>query len=162
MSHETLLMSTLKREAPAGIGGTGSIVGTLVRALSGQKAIYTQILALARQQSGHVAAGESEELMTVLAARSRLIQDVTPLDRDLQPYKGRWQQVLDGLPADHRRAVGGLLQEVQRLLGAILEQDERDKESLLRQKTVVGGQITQAVSGAALNRAYGVGAGGRR
>jgi hypothetical protein len=156
MSHETLLMNSLKRDAAPGTA-TGSIVPALVRALSGQKAMYVQILALAKSQSLHVAAGENEALMTVLAARSRLIQAVAPLDRDLQPYKGHWQDVLDGLPTADRKIVGQLLQEVQRLLGEILAQDERDKESLLRQKAVVGSEITRTVNGAALHRAYRMG-----
>jgi hypothetical protein len=157
MSHETLLMNALKRDA----SGSGSLVEMLRNALSRQKAIYVQILALAKQQSAHVAAGESEELMTVLGARSRLIQEVAPIDQELQPYKGLWQQVLDGLPSADRRLVGQLLQEVQRLLSEILEQDERDKESLMRQKSAVGAELNRSVSGAALNRAYGV-AGGMR
>ena len=155
MSHETLLMNSLKRD---GATGPMSLVETIRSVLSRQKAIYMQILSLARQQSAHVALGENEALMTVLAARNRLIQDVAPLDRDLQPYKGRWQQVLDGLPTADRRVVGELLQDVQRLLGDILAQDERDKETLMRQKAAVGGELNRAVSGAALHRAYGVGA----
>ena len=133
----------------------GGVAGTIVRALSGQRALYVQILALARQQSTYVATGESEALMTVLAARNRLIEQVAPLDRDLRPFKGRWQEVLDGLPAADRQSVGRLLQEVQQLLGEILSQDEKDKDTLIRQKTGVGAQLQRAVSGAALNRAYG-------
>jgi hypothetical protein len=138
-----------------GLKGGGGMVATLVRALSGQKALYEQILSLARQQSQYVASGESEALMTVLGARSRLIEQVMPLDRELQPYKGRWQEVLDGLPAADRKVVGSLLQDVQKLLGDILTLDERDKESLVRQKSVVGIEIKRTVTGAALNRAYG-------
>jgi hypothetical protein len=138
-----------------GLKGSGGMVTTLVRALCGQKALYEQILTLARQQSQYVASGESEALMTVLAARSRLIEQVIPLDRELQPYKGRWQEVLDGLPAADRKVVGGLLQDVQKLLGDILALDEHDKESLVRQKSVIGIEIKRTVTGAALNRAYG-------
>ena len=152
MNETSLAMNALKRTDP----GAGGIVPTLVHALTGQKALYTQILALAQQQSGYVATGENESLMTVLAARNRLIQQVEPLDRELQPYKGKWQEVLDGLPSAERKTVGTLLQQVQRLLGEILAQDERDKESLLRQRTVIGTEIKRSVSGAALHRAYGV------
>jgi len=129
---------------------------TLVRALSAQKRLYTELLALAKTQSGYVATGESEALMTVLAARNRLIDQVTPLDRELQPFKGRWQEVLDGLPANDREVVAGLLKDVQQLLGDILAQDEADKASLMRQKADIGVQIKRTVTGVALNRAYGV------
>jgi hypothetical protein len=127
----------------------------LVRALSGQRGLYVQLLALARQQSRFVATGETEELMGVLAARSRLIDQVAPLDVELQPFKGRWQEVLDGLAAPDRATVAGLLKEVQQLLADILAQDEMDKASLQRQKTDVGVQIQRTVTGAALAKAYG-------
>ena len=136
-------------------GGGGGLVHTLVRALSGQKSLYEQILTLAKQQSQYVATGETETLMTVLGARSRLIEQVVPLDHELQPYKGRWQEVLDGLPSADRKIVGGLLQDVQKLLADILELDERDKESLVKQRSVVGVEIKRTVTGVALNRAYG-------
>ena len=132
-----------------------SLVEMLVRALSGQRGLYVQLLALARQQSGYVATGETEALMAVLAARSRLIEQVGPLDQELQPFKGRWQEVLDGLAPADRAKVAGLLKEVQQLLGDILAQDEVDKASLQRQKADVSGQIKVTVTGAALARAYG-------
>ena len=78
----------------------------LERALLAQKELYLQLLALAREQSGHVASGESEALMAVLSARSRLIEEVAPLDQKLQPFKGRWQEVLDGLAAGDRATLG--------------------------------------------------------
>lgn len=158
--NDTLLQRKVNPATGGGesaIAGTGGLVPMFVRTLSGQKAIYMQILGLAQDQSRFVASGESESLMAVLAARSRLIQQVSPLDAELRPYKGRWQEVLDGLPSGDRKIVGGLLQEVQRLLSEILEMDERDKDSLVRQKTVVAGEIKRTVTGRALNKAYGVG-----
>ncbi len=148
MAFGTELVNGLRRE--------GGAAGALVRALAAQKSLYGQILALAEQQSAMVTEGHGEGLMTVLAARARLIDQVAPLDRELQPYKGRWQEVLDGLPEQDRKTVGGLLKDVQQLLSAILSHDERDKASLIRQRTEVGGEIKRAVSGAALNRAYGI------
>ncbi len=137
-------------------GASDGVVPTLVRTLAAQKELYVQLLALAKQQSQYVAAGETESLMTVLAARSRLIDQVGPLDKILQPYKGRWQEVLDGLGARERMMVAGMLKDVQQLLGDILAQDERDKESLTRQKTEVSVEIKRTVTGATLNRAYGM------
>jgi C4-dicarboxylate-specific signal transduction histidine kinase len=125
-------------------------------ALSGQKTLYAEILQLAKQQSQFVATGQSEELMGVLAARSRLIDRVARLDVTLQPYKGRWQELLDSLPAAKRETVAGLLREVQQMLGAILAQDEADKESLVKQKSEVGSELKRTVTGAALHRAYGM------
>jgi hypothetical protein len=132
-----------------------TLTGMLVRALSGQRGLYVEILDLARKQSQFVASGETEELMGVLAERSRLIDQVAPLDRELPPFKGRWQEVLDGLAPADRATVAGLLKEVQQLLADILAQDEMDKASLQKQKTDVGSQLQRTVTGAALAKAYG-------
>ncbi|HUO10190.1 MAG TPA: hypothetical protein VM008_17925 [Phycisphaerae bacterium] len=145
-----LMLPNLKNES------AGGLAATLVKALSGQKELYVQILTLAKQQSQYVATGESESLMRVLAARSRLIDQVGPLDQELRPYKGRWQEVLDGLPATDRERVGTLLKEVQQLLSDILAQDEVDKQALIRQKEQVGSELKRTVTGAHLHRAYGV------
>jgi hypothetical protein len=142
--------------ANSGNGAAGGLVSMLVKALAGQKELYVQLLALAKQQSQYVATGESESLMTVLAARSRLIDQVGPLDKELQPYKGRWQEVLDGLPPTERETVAKLLKEVQQLLADILAQDEVDKQSLIRQKEDVGAELKRTVTGVHLNKAYGV------
>ncbi len=149
------MLNMMLPNSNASSAGDG-LVSTVTRALSGQKELYIQLLALAHQQSRYVAAGESESLMTVLAARSRLIDQVAPLDKQLQPYKGRWQEVLDELPPVDRQTVASLLKEVQQLLSDILVQDEQDKESLTRQKSDVGTQLSRAVTGAVLNRAYGM------
>ncbi len=108
-----------------GASGADGLVPMLVRTLVAQKELYVQLLSLAKQQSQYVATGESESLMTVLAARGRLIDQVSPLDKQLQPYKGRWQEVLDGLGARDRMTVAGMLKEVQQLLGDILRRMKR-------------------------------------
>ena len=128
----------------------------LQNALSQQKSLYMELFALARKQSQYVATGQSEELMSVLAARSRIIDQVAPLDAQLQPYKGRWQEVLDSLPQKDRETIAALLREVQQLLAQILAQDEIDRDSLNRQKSQIGSEISRTVNGAALNKAYGV------
>jgi len=140
----------------AGSPGTGSLGQRLERILAAQRELYLQLADLARRQSQCIATGASEPLMAVLAARSRLLDQLAPLDQQLQPFKGQWQNVLDGLPATERLAVAGLLKSVQQLLADILAQDEVDKEALNRQKTDVGAQISNVVTGTQLNRAYGI------
>ena len=76
--------------------------------------------------------------------------------RNSQPFKGKWQEVLDGLAPGDREVVAGLLKDVQQLLSEILTQDEADKQSLMRQKADIGVQIKRTVTGVALNRAYGM------
>ncbi|MCL2641178.1 MAG: hypothetical protein FWD53_10065 [Phycisphaerales bacterium] len=128
----------------------------LVQTLMAQKNLYIQLLDLAAKQSTHVAAGESDPLIAILTARNRIIDQIIPLDRELQPYKSHWQELLDSLPPTDRSIIAGLLKDVQQLLANILAHDERDKQTLERQKQDIGSQITRTVTGTALNRAYGI------
>ena len=150
------MMKMMMGNAAAPAREEDALVPMLVRTLSAQKSLYVELLALAKQQSQFVITGETESLMTVLGARSRLIDRVAPLDKQLQPYKGRWQEVLDTLAPKDRPTVAGLLKDVQQLLGDILAQDEKDKESLTQQKTQVGQELKRTVTGATLHRAYGM------
>jgi hypothetical protein len=133
----------------------GSLGQMIASALMAQRDLYVQLGALARQQSQFVATGETENLMQILAARSSLIEQIAPLDAKLSPYKGRWQEVLDGMPLEDRQKVVPLLKEVQALLADILAADEADKESLIRQKQQVSNEIGKTVTGAVVNKAYG-------
>jgi hypothetical protein len=137
-------------------GRSATLGKTLGEVLKAQRDLYLQLTALAKQQSQFIAEGASEGLMTVLAARSRIIEQLTPLDQQLRPYKDRWQGVLDGLAAEDRGNVSMLLTQVQQLLADILERDEADRQILVRQKESVGAQISRTVTGNQLNRAYGV------
>jgi predicted nuclease with TOPRIM domain len=130
--------------------------GKITATLAAQHTLYAQLRDLAKQQSEFVATGQSEALMTVLAARQRLIERLAPLDKELQPYKGRWQEIIDGLEEPARGTVSKLLMDVQQLLAQILERDDADKQSLIRQKTEVGLKIQGAIAGRQLNKAYGM------
>lgn len=138
------------------VGRATALAQTLAQVLGAQRDLYIQLATLARQQSEFIAQGASEDLMTVLATRSRLIDELAPLDKQLSPYKDRWQEVLDSLAGPDREQVSMLLTQVQQLLSDILEQDEADRQVLLRQKTDISSQISRSVTGGQLHRAYGV------
>ena len=152
MADETNLMDAAGRYR----GKAVALVQSLVQTLTAQRDLYMQLAALARQQSECIAHGESEDLMRILAARGRLIDQLAPLDQQLQPYKDRWQQVLADMAEPDRNQVSMLLTQVQQLLSDLLEQDDADRQTLLRQKTEVSEQLSRTVTGSQLNRAYGV------
>ena len=128
----------------------------LVETLTAQRDLYVQLASLARKQSDCIATGDSETLMSILAARSQLIDQLNPLDVRLQPHKDKWDATLAELTPPDRAAVTALLTQVRQLLADILQQDEADRQQLERQKQEVSAQITRTVTGTQLNRAYGV------
>ena len=148
---EPLMPEPLMNSAP----GPAALEQKLINALTAQRAIYTELAALAKKQSDYVNSYDTENLMAVLGARSRLLDQIAPLDRDLQPYKECWQQTLEKCGMDARGVITMLLTQVRQLLADILERDETDKEILVRQKQEVAGQIRHTVTGTQVTRAYG-------
>lgn len=135
--------------------GPAALEQTLIDALSAQRAIYTELAALAKKQSEYVNTYDTENLMAILGARSRLLDQIAPLDRVLRPYKDCWQETLEKCGTDARGVITMLLTQVRQLLADILERDETDKEILVRQKQEVAGQIRHTVTGTQVTRAYG-------
>jgi hypothetical protein len=136
-------------------GGPRPLAERLIAALTAQRAIYIELAALAKKQSDFVNTYDTEKLVQLLAARSRLLEQIAPLDRQLQPYKNCWQETLQKCDPVSKKTISMLLVQVRQLLADILERDEADKEVLIRQKAQVAGELRHTVTGAQLNRAYG-------
>jgi hypothetical protein len=128
----------------------------LVRLLTSQRDVYQQLAELACQQSQFVIAGQAEELMTVLAARGKLIDELSALDRELRPHKPHWETMMAQVTGEERATIDGLMSEVETLLARILAQDEADKAVLVKQKADIGAQLQGTATGQQLNRAYGI------
>ncbi len=127
----------------------------LIDLLEQQRAIYEQLQTLSHRQSELVASGDAEPLLSVLSQRQRLIDDLTQLNGQLEPYKQNWPALWARLDSDTQKTVQGLIDQVQLLLGQIVAQDEKDRVALSAQRERTSSEIKQLRTGSAINRAYG-------
>lgn len=134
----------------------------LIELLGEQRDIYAQLQELSEKQATLVENGDAESLLTLLAERQTLIDKLTQLNGRVEPYKQNWPTLWSQLDAPAQRRVQGLIDQVQSLLDRIVTQDERDRAVLSEQRERIGAQITHASKGAAVNQAYGTGAGEAR
>jgi hypothetical protein len=124
----------------------------LLDLLARQRDLYTQLKALSDQQASLIADGETEQLLTLLAHRQRLVDGLTKLNRDLTAYRQAIPDLQTGLRPAERQRVRELMDEVDGLLHAIIEQDDRDRQQLHAAQQRVGQQLRQTSrSGTALN-----------
>ncbi len=133
-----------------------SVGAVLMDLLGRQQGLYRQLATLTAQQSEFVRSGATEKLMSILSARARIIEQLEPIDRQIQPYRANWDATLAALPAEERTGVQSLMAEVQQMLADILKQDEEDRKLLMEQKEEIGLEINKTVTGVQLNKAYGV------
>jgi hypothetical protein len=129
-------------------------ISALVALLERQRSIYQQLRTLSDQQGPLVAEGHAEALLSLLAQRQRLIDAAMDINAKLDPYRKRWAEMWATLPAAERERVGALVKDVQDLLAAIVQQDERDRQILQTAKANVGAELQQINRATAAASAY--------
>jgi uncharacterized membrane protein len=128
---------------------------TLVELLQQQRDLYHQLHELSGEQSQLIEQGQTEQLLSVLSKRQSLVEQLTQINSRLSPYRDYWGQVAEQLPEDQRQRLRQLLDEVQKLLQSILQQDENDRQQLQSAREEVGGKLQQTQRAGPAMKAYG-------
>lgn len=134
----------------------GADTQRLVTLLTQQRDIYQQLQALSGTQSQLVDSGSSEPLLAILAQRQQLIDELARLHSEMEPFRRRWEQVYGGLSGAQKEEVADLVKQVEGLLTAIIDQDNRDRQQLEDARTQVGGELTRMAHAGAASAAYHV------
>lgn len=113
----------------------------LLELLQRQRSLYRQLRELSGRQGPLVTQGLAEPLLSLLAQRQRLIDELAAVNERLEPFRRDWPRLWVSLPDDDQERVAGLVKETQELLASILTQDERDREVLQSAR----GQILQEI-----------------
>lgn len=129
--------------------------GVFVSLLEEQRDLYARVQDAGRRQAALIERGDTQGLLVVLQERQQLIDGLGELNQQIIPHREAWSRGVESQPAPRRAAVKALLDEIQTLLGGILEQDEQDKVSLQDRMSSVSGQLNQMGQGAQAARAYG-------
>jgi hypothetical protein len=127
----------------------------LIALLDQQRRIYHQLGDLSRQQSQLVSAGDAEPLLSLLGQRQQLIDQLTQLNGRIDPYKRDWPALWAQLDRGDQFRIQQLIDQVQKLLDDIVQQDEKDRVALSAQRQHVADELQQVRHGTAVNRAYG-------
>jgi len=129
-------------------------VGLLITLMKRQRDVYEQLQSLGDQQRDLIETGSSEALLRLLSQRQKLVDELTVVHGDLEPYRNDWKRFWGGLNKPHQQEVGSLIQHVEELLGAIIEKDNQARQDLEQAKSMVGGELDQAAHASVAVRAY--------
>jgi len=133
----------------------------LIEMLEQQRVIYEQLGRLSEKQAEMVQQGDAESLLAVLSQRQAHIDQLLSINQKLEPIRQRWSELWGQLDEYTQNDIRSLMNDVQRMLDVIIEQDEVDRKSLAEQRKGVSDGLKQVSSGAAVNRAYGSAGSGR-
>lgn len=131
---------------------TSDEASLLIELLTQQRDLYLQLKSLSSQQAGLISQGQTEQLLEVLTHRQGLVESLNDINERLTPYRHRWASVARTLPEIRRTKLRNLVDEVQKLLGSIVEQDEADRRQLEAAQAQVGRELRQVTrAGNAVN-----------
>ncbi len=128
----------------------------LLPLLERQEQIYQQLQALSQQQDQLITDGASDALLGLLTQRQHHVDELMRLNHELEPYRLQWDQALGGLAKPDQNRVTQLVKKVEQLLGAIIKQDNADRQRLEQERSAVSTQMNQISHASTAMRAYKV------
>lgn len=102
----------------------------LVRILKKQLEFYRQLAALSVRQHELIEGEKTDALMALLTDRQRVIEQISDVNSEVEPFAAHWAALMPRLDAAQRTAVGGLLEELDGLVETITDRDEKDRHVL--------------------------------
>ena len=116
-------------------------VPALIEMLTRQLELYHQLGQHSLEQAQIIEAGTADDLLAVLARRSRLIDALIGLKRDLEPYAQQWARFLVTLTPSQRQQIENITSQIEALRKAIIQQDDRDCQSLEAAQGQIRGEL---------------------
>ncbi|MEM6258337.1 MAG: hypothetical protein AAGI37_08490 [Planctomycetota bacterium] len=123
--------------------------------LERQRDLYRELKSHSEQQDALIASGATDQLLSLLAQRQRLIDGLGQVSTSLAPYRSRIAAIADQAAGDVGGQMRSMVEEVRVLLESIIAFDEKGKADLEAARDKVGGQIRQAAGAVAAAGAYG-------
>lgn len=123
--------------------------------LQRQRALYRELKSHSEQQDALIANGETDQLLSLLAQRQRLIDGLGQVSSALAPYRSRIAAIADEASGDVGQQMREMVEEVRTLLESIIACDEKGRANLEAARDQVGSQIKQAAGAVAATGAYG-------
>ena len=127
----------------------------LLDLLRRQRDGYQSLKDLADQQQALIAQGRAERLLALLAQRQTVLDRLTEVSRQIDPYRDQLTAIVDAAEQDEAQQIQGLVAEVQDLLQSIIQQDQRDTADLQTARDGVQQQIRHSKTAGSVAAAYG-------
>ncbi len=126
----------------------------LIDMLTRQRDLYRSLDGLSGKQQEIIATGQAEQLLSVLSERQVIVDQLTKINQDLAPLRGRMTEIADATTDAKRQSLRSLVDDVQTLLESIIHRDEEDRQTLEASKAAVGQELAKVKTAPAAISAY--------
>jgi hypothetical protein len=126
----------------------------LMELLDRQRLLYRRLRILTERQRALVIQDDAQALLTLLADRQKLVDELMSVNAELSGYRQDWPNVYGKLDEPSRKRVADMLEEANASLGAILQSDSRDSATLSARRQEIADRMTAVDSGSRAGAAY--------
>ena len=126
----------------------------LIEMLTRQRDLYRSLDGLSGKQQQIVADGQDAQLHGEKSERQVIVDQLTRINQDLAPLRGRMTEIADAASADKKQALRTLVDDVQAMLESIIQRDEEDRQTLEASKAQVGQELAKVKTAPAAINAY--------
>jgi len=126
----------------------------LTELLASQRQSVTQLNELSAKQGEHIREGRSGPLLALLTRRQQLIEQFLSTHEQMQSLLADVGSEIEQLGSEDRAAIRATIDEINSLLGEVLERDETDRRALEAARGEVKNQMRSMSSGRQARRAY--------
>ena len=126
----------------------------LLRVLDRQTHLYQRLDALGSEQSTHIKNSATDKLLSTLAKRQAVIDDITALNQHAEPFANDWPTLLDALPAEQRPGLRQRIDRLENLISRIAERDEADRATLEARRKEISADLSSMSNQRSAMNAY--------
>lgn len=123
--------------------------------LEAQRRICIELEALTGRQRECIVQGDTNTLMSVLGERQDLINQLTALNVEIEPYRADWERYMQRVTPAQREAMQAAVAELGQLVDRISASDDADRKHLEEQRSVVSAEMTTLSRSRVAVSAYG-------
>jgi len=114
----------------------------LLRLLDQQTHLYQRLDTLGVEQSNHIENSATDKLLSTLAKRQAVIDDITALNHRAEPFASDWPKLLDALPPEQRPGLRQRIDRLESLISRIAERDEADRATLEARRKEISADLS--------------------
>jgi hypothetical protein len=145
-----------RSESKRSIGEPVDWAPRLAGILDEQRRLCGELERLSGQQGERIHSGDTNALMSVLGERQEIIDRLTHLNSELEPYRREWDWCMGRLPANQREGMEQTVRELGEMIDRIWASDDADRAELERRRSAVSSELSNLSRGRVAMSAYGV------
>lgn len=126
------------------------------RLIESQRVLYVELDALSQRQADLIERGETDELLSVLGLRQRVLERVQSLHDAIAPVRANWRRFLETLSEPQRASLGVRVDEIARLIEVITQRDQSDKRRMIEGRDRLAAELSGVGKARAATGAYGI------